>query len=146
MNSTISDHSQCWWSCNCYGSWKPGMNKGWQDIEENRIWANPVTQLQLQAASIAVASTGLIIGSNACQESAITCVEPVEASAALVFCPLWLALCYRFSLLGGTVLLQPAESYSIFILMQDEVVVELPLNETKTTQRDGWRMPACNFP
>lgn len=42
----------------------------------------------LQRASIAVASTGFIIGSNACQVIAITCVEPVEASAALVFCPL----------------------------------------------------------
>lgn len=30
--------------------------------------------------------------------------------------------------------------------MHDEVGVELPLDETKTMQRDGWRTPACNFP
>lgn len=29
----------------------------------------------------------LFIVSNVCQVSVVTCVEPVEASAALVFCP-----------------------------------------------------------
>lgn len=46
-----------------------------------------------------MASTGLIMGSNACQVSAITCVEPVEASAALVFRPVSLVLCYFFQIL-----------------------------------------------
>lgn len=53
----------------------------------------------LQEASIAVASTGLMEGSNARQVSAITCVEPVEASAALVFLPVSLVLCYCFQIL-----------------------------------------------
>lgn len=82
------------------------MIKAGQGVRENtqvvRMSQSTVTNAPrhiLQEASIAVASTGLIKGSDACQVSAITCVEPVEASAALVFLPVSLVLCYCFQIL-----------------------------------------------
>lgn len=38
------------------------------------------------SVSITMASTDYLV-LNVCQVSVVTCVEPVEASAALVFCP-----------------------------------------------------------